>query len=409
MPEQHSSVAGGSSAARLINCPGSAALLARLPKIVDRDSVYSIEGTALHTVMELLITGKLTMVKLRNGAVNINTRSGPVTITPELTHDAIEPAWAYWQDFLKKVDTWQLETVVQFPGIDGAFGTSDVLGRDDRENITYVTDWKFGAGEGVKASYPDPDDDTYEIVNEQLMFYAAGAWHTQPEFFPPDCKVVLTIVQPRARGQDPITSVEVSLEDLRFFAKELQVAVMLATKADAPTKKGRWCRFQACQTVCPHHTGPLFSLELLSNEKPSVLTETVPGYQVTLLDILNAAPAVEALIREARSQAHLILGNGGEVPGWKLVAKRGTRQWAVSDTDIAKTLKLKKADLYDTILKSPAQVEKLLPKKTKLPEGLATVVSSGTTIAPAADKRPAVSGDPNELQKLLLEVLEGEE
>jgi len=400
MPSRHSSVVGGSSAARVINCPGSTAMLAQLPAITDRDSFYSIEGTVLHTLMERLITGKMQIDKLPVAMIDNGTE---IRITDALVHDAVIPAWNYWQDFLTKIDTWQLETEVHFPGIPGAFGTADVLGRDDRDNITYVTDWKFGAGEGVKAAYPDPEDVFCEIVNEQLMFYACGARHTQPEFFPPDCKVVLTIVQPRARGQEPITSVEVTLEEMDEFERVLKYAVSMA---EPPTKKGRWCRFQACQTICPHHTGPLLDLSALNNT-PALIEKREDDlvYISTLLQILDAAPAAEALIREARSQAHIILGNGGSVPGWKLVAKRGTRQWTVDESKLPKLLGVAKDKLYDTTLKSPAQVEKVLGKKQKLPDGTTTVVSSGTTIAPEDDKRPAVSGDPNAISKILLEVL----
>ena len=398
MPSRHSSVVGGSSAARIINCPGSPALLAQLPEIVDRDSFYAIEGTALHTLMEMLITGK---VKIDRLPATVATHAGPVDITPALVHDAVIPAWEYWLDFLNKIDTWQLETEVHFPGIKGAFGTADVLGRDDRENITYVTDWKFGAGEGVKAVYPDGDDMFAEIVNEQLMFYATAAKHTQPEFFPAGCKVILTIVQPRARGQDPITSAEVTLEELDAFASDLHYAV---TRKDPPTQKGRWCRFQPCQTICPHHTGPLIDLTAIG-KVPLKQADTDLMYLTTLLDILDKAPMVEALIREARAQAHIILGNGGDIPGWKLVAKRGTRQWTVDEDKLPKLLGLPRKDLYDTTLKSPAGVEKVLGKKTKLPDGITTIVSSGTTIAPVSDKRPAISGDPNSVSKILLEVL----
>ena len=371
MPSRHSSVVGGSTAARIINCPGSPTLLAQLPEITDRDSFYSIEGTVLHTLMERLITGKFKIDKLPVALIEKGTE---IRITEALVHDAVKPAWEYWQDFLTKIDTWQLETVVQFPGIKGAFGTADVLGRDDRDNITYVTDWKFGAGEGVKAAYPDPEDVFCEIVNEQLLFYACGARHTQPEFFPAGCKVVLTIVQPRARGQDPITSVDVTLEEMDEFEELLRHAV---TMKNPPTKKGRWCRFQPCQTICPHHTGPLLDLSALNNTP--ALIEKRPDdlvYISMLLQILEAAPMVEALIREARSQAHLILGNGGAIPGWKLVAKRGTRQWTIDEDKLPKLLSVPKASLYDTTLKSPAQVEKILPNKRKLPDGITTVVSS---------------------------------
>jgi len=400
MPSRHSSIVGGSSAARLLNCPGSPALVAQLPRVTNRDSFYSIEGTALHTIMEQLITGAMTIATLPKV---VETDGMPIEITPALIADAIVPAWAYWQEFLTKVDTWQIETEVTFPGIEGAFGTADVLGRDDVENITYVTDWKFGAGEGVKAVYPDADDPTYEVPNEQLMFYAVGARHTQPEYFPADCRVVLTIVQPRAFNQPPITQTEVSLEELDGFAAALRGVI---TMSDPPTKKGRWCRFQPCQTICPHHTGPLIDLQAISTT-PALVDKSATDdvYMETLLDILAIAPAVEGLIREARSQAHLILGNGGEVPGWKLVAKRGTRQWTVDEKTLMRKLKLPKSKLYDVTLKSPAGVEKILPRKAKLPEGLTTVVSSGTTIAPVDDKRPAIAADPNAMSKILLEVI----
>jgi hypothetical protein len=398
---QHSSIVGGSSAARVVNCPGSTALLASLPNIVNRDSVYSIEGTALHTAMEMLITGKVTLDKIA-GAV-IDTRSGPVTITPELVREALDPAWAYWSELAPSTDLWQLETVVQFPGIEGAFGTTDVLARDDQKNITYVSDWKFGSGEAVKATYPDASTPVMVFVNEQLMFYAAAARHTQPEFFPKDCRIVLTIVQPRARDGDAVTSVEVRHEDLDAFVQEMQEAVAIAAEPNAPTQKGRWCRFQACQTVCPHHTGPLFNLEMLAEKVPSVVA--APVQTVSLVDILNAAPAVESLIREARAQAHVLLADGRDVPGWKLVQKRGTRQWVVDEKTLARKLKLRKADLYETTLKSPAAVEKIIGKKDKRMKDLATMVSSGTTIAPTSDKRSAVAADPAEISKILLEIL----
>lgn len=387
MPTQHSTVVGGSNAARILNCPGSVALQASLPPVTNRDSFYSIEGTALHHVMELLITGKTTLAKLKK-AKPITIVNG-ITITEELVNEALQPAMTYWDDLVARVDTWQLETKVQFPGIKGAFGTADVIARDDRDNITYITDWKFGAGEAVKAVYDDG-----QVPNEQLMFYACATRHTQPEYFPEGCQVILTVVQPRARGHEPITTIQVCLEEMDYFEGALHHAVTLSATKDATTEKGRWCRFQNCQTICPHHTGPLLVLDAIE--------PTTTAHKATLLKILEAAPGVESLIREARTQAHLMMSNGEKLPGWKLVSKRGTRQWTVDEKVLAKKLKLPATKLYDTKLKSPAGVEKL---GVKIPEGLATMVSSGTTIAPVSDKRPAISGDPNEISRIMLEVL----
>lgn len=386
MPERHSHVVGGSTAARMINCPGSVELLAQLPEVTDIDTFYSREGTALHSAMEMLISGKISLDEIVG--TEIETRSGPVVITVEHLHEALQPAMAYWNDFLMTVDDWLIEAEVDFPGIKGAFGTTDVLGRDHRDNITYVTDWKFGAGKGVLAEYGD-------VPNEQLMFYACAARNTYPDLFPEGCRVCLTIVQPRARDHDMITRTEVTLDDLTDFETGLQRALH-----QNYTNPGRWCDFQRCKAICSHHTGPLLDIAA----EQSIPTLDRKAYMATLLRILKAAPVAEALIKEARAQAHLLLANGEEVPGWKLVAKRGLRQWAVDDDEIMAQLKLSREQIYQVSLRSPAQIEKLSRKK--VPTALAPVVSSGSTIAPDADKRPAISGDPDEISKIMIEVFD---
>jgi hypothetical protein len=73
------------------------------------------------------------------------------------------------------------------------------------------------------------------------------------------------------------------------------------------------------------------------------------------------------------------------VPGFKLVAKRGTRQW-VND-QVAKDLLGDKA--YESKLISVAQAEKIIGKKN-FPADVAVSVSSGSTLAPEDDPRPAV-------------------
>ena len=45
----------------------------------------------------------------------------------------------------------------------------------------------------VLALYPDGDED---VINAQLLFYAAAARHSLPEFFAGVDNIVLTIVQP---------------------------------------------------------------------------------------------------------------------------------------------------------------------------------------------------------------------
>ena len=78
------------------------------------------------------------------------------------------------------------------------------------------------------------------------------------------------------------------------------------------------------------------------------------------------------------------------VPGYKLVAKRATRQW-VDEAKAKDALSSMGVEPYRQELLSPAQAEKVLKKsKLALPDDLVVSVSSGSTIAPESDPRPAV-------------------
>jgi hypothetical protein len=87
-----------------------------------------------------------------------------------------------------------------------------------------------------------------------------------------------------------------------------------------------------------------------------------------------------------------VMESGGAVPGYKLVAKRGTRKWVNEDEALATLLPmLPSEELMEASVLSPAQVEKKLKKlKLELPQGLTTTVSSGNTMASEDDPRPAV-------------------
>ena len=84
---------------------------------------------------------------------------------------------------------------------------------------------------------------------------------------------------------------------------------------------------------------------------------------------------------------------GKPVTGWKMVPKRATRSWVKEEDAKAALLQhLKESEVIETKLVSPAAAEKLLKaQKLKLPDGLTVAISSGNTIAPESDPRPAVA------------------
>ena len=112
-----------------------------------------------------------------------------------------------------------------FPTIAGAFGTADLIVRIG--DTIHVIDFKFGAGVRVLALYPDGDED---VINAQLLFYAAAARHSLPEFFAGVDNIVLTILQPQSIEPDAemVSSVEVTHAELDEF-----IAVYRAACAEA--------------------------------------------------------------------------------------------------------------------------------------------------------------------------------
>ena len=103
---------------------------------------------------------------------------------------------------------------------------------------------------------------------------------------------------------------------------------------------------------------------------------------------LHNADLLESWIKDLRSLAEEMMKKGKPVKGWKMVPKRATRSWVKEeDAKVALLQHLKESEVMVTKLISPAAAEKLIKK---LPDGLTVAISSGNTIAPESDPRPAV-------------------
>ena len=356
---QHSNIVGGSTAKRVINCPGSVALVAKMPPQVENK--YMAEGTMLHACMEdLLADGELGDVIARN----------------KLTDDQAAKL-QYCLDALDEIDPEQKmvfnqEVEVSFDGVkglDGVFGNVDLIGRlGDR---VIVLDWKFGDGVIVDAE-----------ENPQGLFYAAAAMKTKSlawAFY--DAKEIeIIIVQPFSTRRWVTT-----FERVLGFRDELVRAVKLSQKADAPLAIGDHCRFCTAKPICPQMNGAVDRLVHTS-------LENIDADNLAIC--LERADVLESYINDIRALAHDRLEKDMPVPGYKLVAKRATRQWADEDQAAVKLAELgvKAEEMHKPAeLLSPAQMEKVLKKsKLALPDELVVAVSSGTTLAPESDPRPAV-------------------
>ncbi len=346
---EHSRIVGGSSAARVIACPGSVQLVRKAPPQIENQ--YMAAGTRLHNaIAALLMSGPVDLTEFDD------TEQSKLDFAVKFV-DALE---AEEPDSVLEFD---VEARVKWDRVPGAFGTVDFIGRLGDSAI--VLDWKFGDGVMVDAK-----------DNAQLMFYALAAFRSNHWAFDGAVFVELIIVQP-FEVRRWVTDIKRLLD----FEQDLISAIRIAESDTPPLWTGSHCRFCPAKVLCPAQTG---EIDRLVRRSLAELDPEALGRALALADDL------EGFIASARGLVQQRLEAGLPVPGWKLVPKQARRKW-VKESDALAALAaagVPESELLE--LKSPAQAEKVLKKhKLALPDGLAVSVSSGDTIAPESDPRPA--------------------
>ena len=370
----HSRIVGGSTAKRVINCPGSVALVDKMPP--KPSTKYADEGTLLHDVIAKVLDSETAQPEDFLG-----TKYEDVTLTQDLIDRKLRPALAAFDEICGDEGmAYAVESVVDFGDfLPDVFGSADVLGRiGDR---AYVLDWKFGDGVPVGAE-----------ENYQLMFYAAAAMRTKAtQWVFKDCAdVEMVIIQPPS-----VKRWVTSVERIKDFEGQLFAAVNRALKPDAPMAAGDHCRWCAAKPVCPLMTGAVDRVAKAS-------LDIMPVDQIA--NYLDQIPMLENFIKELQQLAHGLIEEGKAIPGWKLVNKRATRQWTDADKAVA-FLSQSGIEPFEEKLITPAAADKLLKKaKQDLPSDLVVAVSSGSTLAPESDPRPSVVPISHTLKKAMAKI-----
>jgi len=359
---QHSNIVGGSTAKRVINCPGSVALVQKMPP--KPSSEHADRGTLLHNMMEeILVSGDAP-------ESFIGARYKDQILTQDLIDEKIKPA----MEALDAIDPdqtmeYEVETRVGFGDLlPGVFGSTDLIGRIGNRAI--VLDWKFGDGVMVEVE-----------ENPQLMFYAAAAMRTKEAqwAFEGATEIEMVIVQPPEVRRWVTTP-----ERIAAFELELVQAVKRSQYPDAHLSVGDHCRWCAAKPICPKMTGAV-------DRALKVQIEALPAQQISVY--LKNADMLEEWIKDLRALALQMLESGAKLPEYKLVAKRAIRSW--SDEEKAKVALfaygLTESEVMESSVVSPAKAEKALKKrKIGLPEDLVVAISSGNTLASVDDPRPEV-------------------
>ena len=259
----------------------------------------------------------------------------------------------------------------------------------------YVADLKTGRGHAVPVRRPDGR------VNPQLGGYGLGALHGLPAGLANEItSIELCVIQP-ALGPPQRTIMTVA--EVQDFAADLIEIAEAALDPEAARIAGEHCRFCRAAGDCPALRDKALiaaRLEFCTPEAELVEGFPVPPAPSTLTTaelghVLEGAEIIDQWLAAVRAHAKSLADKGEEIPGWKLVDKRGRRVWANED-DANRTLShLLGGDAYATKLHSPTQIEKVLKShKLKKPpqwNTLVTLSDPGTALVPASDPRVAVS------------------
>ena len=372
----HSNIVGGSTAKRVINCPGSVGLVQKMPPRLGGDAAD--QGTLCHNAMAMLLEDPSLEIKSVLGM-----KYNDQVMTEDLIDEKIIPAMAALNEIDPNGDMeYRVESHVNFGNLlPGVFGSADLIGKIRGRAL--VLDWKFGMGQ------VDVEE------NEQLLFYAAAAMRTKGlEWAFKDVEIVeMVIVQPPMLKRWMTT-----IDRVKQFERDLVAAVTTSQHAYAPLNIGDHCRYCPAKPICPQMTG---AAERALRMQIKELNPAKIG------EYLATADLVEKWITDLRELAHQILESGEPVPGYKLVPKRPTRQWIDETTAIIGLDRtgVPTSEFFETTLMSPAKVEKILKKrKLSLPDDIVVSVSSGTTIAPESDPRPATVFLPEQMKTALLKL-----
>ncbi|URC15476.1 helicase/nuclease [Octadecabacter Antarctic BD virus 1] len=427
VPEEHSSVVGGSTAARRIGCPRSYALEQLSPP--DVGSSYAREGTALHEMIAIVIDqdkkpDELLPFTFKHEDNGDAEGEWSVTVDEDLWFEIGQPALDAFDDFIEQIEKetggtfdYVVETRCAMDGIEGAFGTADVIWICG--DMSGVWDWKFGR------SPVDAEE------NYQLMFYARAAAGTSPHLFgpidgiegndmcgkfseiDPKREVILSIMQPKCN--DEPSEYIVTVEELEAFRVLLMKAVKTAETegVEAPVAKGKWCDFATCKTICPLWGGAsaafgekMAKLGELAEAQGKPVDKIVVydketgeehgAFNALLPELLDLAEQAESWAKTVFAAAHTAAQNGTPPEGWKLKEKRSSgRTWAVDEAGVKKFMKNRRFTLDEYLprkLLTMPQCEALLKKtKREIPDEMVEMKpSSGTTLVRADHPAPAV-------------------
>lgn len=295
-----------SSAARRVACPGSRALEARFPEVIE--SSASREGTAAHWVAQNYLAGIYAMEAVApNGE----------PITKEMMEGADlyehEIKWANKDGG----GTLHIEERVDISNVHpDCWGTPDCWFIVD--STLHIFDYKYGHG-------------FVEVFeNWQLLEYAAGVAKTAGTV----TKVTMTIIQPRCYTREGQTrSWTITAAELYRYIGILQQAEALASDDNAiciPNPECSNCLGRHACTALQYTAGR--QMDVVKTHGYHELTPMQTGLE--LKHFRQVAQLLEARLTGLEEQAKSMIARGELVTGFKLEPGQGREHWSKSIPEV---------------------------------------------------------------------------
>lgn len=374
--ERPHALLSASAAHRWLACPPSARLCEQFP---DTTSEYAAEGTLAHELAELKLRKALKLGNLN--AREFNKRRKEIESHPLYSAEMDTYTDQYVDYVLGIVHDYRIPPYVTVEKrIDYSvyapegFGTGDciVIGGE----TLHIIDLKYGKGVRVSGE-----------GNPQMRLYALGALQ-EYGFLYPIAQIHTAIVQPRL---DSISEETISVDDLLAWGASIKPIAEMAYRGEGEFKAGEHCRFCRAKSVCRARAEQYLALEEFGQAKPPLITDSEVG------EILRRAKALAEWVADLEEYALQQCLAGNEIPGWKAVEGRGSRQYVDLDAAFKALIDagVDEAVLYERKPLSVAQLEKVLGKaqyRQLLEEpGLVRKEPGKPTLVPESDKRPAIT------------------
>lgn len=337
-----------SGAHRWLACPPSAKLEEQFP---DTTSDAAREGTLAHKLAELKVRNYFYTTDFGKRKLNAAVKK---LQKEDLWQDEMMGYTDQYLDYIRVVamadriqGTAEIEKRVDFGRwAPGGFGTADCLLL--KGNQLHVIDFKYGKGVPVSAE-----------ENPQMMLYALGARDMYGILYHFD-EFHLHIIQPRIDNVSEWTCTEEELLEFGSYVKERSALAIDGAGEFCPGESQcRFCRARSrCAARAEHNVKLAFSPDL--GKKPPLISNGQMG------EYLRLGVGVAKWLSELKDCALAECLAGNEVPGWKAVEGRSTREW--TDMDAAFEVLEKSGVAPEEMLweRKPltlAQVEKMVGKR----------------------------------------------